>query len=100
MTEKIELNTGQEYSVQIYPTETVINARYAGENELEGFGNNHLFISEKYYILASNHWLRKKEDGTITYNQFSSAPIEAVSKKDSLDSRLSKFLETFGERIN
>jgi hypothetical protein len=116
LTQKVELIKGQEYSVEIYPTDTVVKAKYLGKNKLEGFGDRHLFISgegrEKGYIAMDNHWLEKNENGIITYTSLSSAPVLKINKenlKKKLNSenihdkdfglRILKFLESFGEQI-
>ena len=114
--EKVELIIGQEYSVELYPKDDIVKAKYVGEDKLEGFGDQHLFVSEgenKSYVAMSNHWLRKKDDGTLTYISVSSASTSRITKEGlrklldsknkhdrNLGSRISKFLEIFGKFVS
>lgn len=112
---KIDLNVGQEYSVEIYPGKEVVTAKYTGEAELEGFGDRHLFISEgkdKSYVYLDDWWLIKKEDGTLSYIRASSFSITRTNKDKinkllnsenihnrDLGSRVLRFLEGFVGKI-
>ena len=71
---KIELNKGQEYDIELYPTDKIVTGRYLGEAERKYF-----FESEDSYIIADTHWA-DITNGIITYNNFSSSVISAISK--------------------
>ena len=111
-----QLSAGEEYSIELYPKDEVVKAKYIGQGKLEGFGNQHLFISEgkdKNYIAMNDYWLRKKDDGILTYAPISSFSTLRINKSglgEMLDSenvhyknlglRIIRFLENFGEKFD
>lgn len=113
MEEVSELIIGNKYSIELYPADKKIKVVYKGKGILEGFGERHLFVhgeKNKSYIAMDNHWLIKTEDGTLTYNSVSLAPVERFNKTTirekllsenphdaKLGLRLSKFLSNVDE---
>lgn len=112
----IQLNVGEEYSIELYPKDEVVKAKYIGPGELEGIGDQHLFIFEgkdKSYIAMNDYWLRKKDDGILTYAPISSFSTLRINKNELgglLDSenvhdknfglRIIRFLDSFGEKFD
>ncbi len=76
---KVELNKMQDYKVELYPGQVILEGKYL--NQLE---DTHVFEhekkGEKHYILVEGHWMIKEED-IITHKNISSFPIKVIPEK-------------------
>jgi len=91
--EKPELELGKEYTVELFPRTVRRRAKYLGKID-----KKHIFNSKngaERYLSLDEHWM-VKDGGIITYNCFSSAPIqiiEADTKIQKLEEELKKLEE-------
>ncbi len=71
---EINLNKGQEYDIELYPTDETVTAKYLGEEE-----GDHFFESKNSYIIVNNNWITINR-GVITHKSISSASIPIIPK--------------------
>jgi hypothetical protein len=80
MANNLELELNTEYSVELYPTNSLIKALYVGR-----VGNKHNFIyehgNEMGIAVMDNNWITERiGDGkkVLTYNLFSSSSVKKI----------------------
>lgn len=95
-----KLTKGQEYNVELYPTEQIVNAVYLGYSDRK-YVFSTILQNEKGYLLLSDHWISIQKE-LISYQPISSEPIYFLSEKvkntGEKDSRLLKILEAVEQK--
>jgi len=85
---KPKLKKGREYIVEFYPGVQRVKAKYLGYSEREykrkKHIDDHFFVCDedgkKTYVSMSHHWM-VEEEGVLTYNSLSSAPVGKFTER-------------------
>ena len=99
--EKPNLTKGKRYTIEMYPYEIIVKAKYLGLSKTK----EHVFgMGSDAFILAEDHWIMET-NGIVSYNPVSSSYMRAL-RKDYIEkspekekSRLTRILTDVGVKL-